>query len=149
MKAQTKSAWLLFATLVVGVLIGVLGSSALQNRRAEQIRETFERHGGMTDLFEEVIQPTDEAQRAQIRAVLEQTETRFRDARRECRDHFVAARDSVRANLNALLTPDQQTRLDEWLKRDRDPFRRRRGGPDGRRGRHQRGGDDENRSPRP
>ena len=134
MKAQTKSAWLLFATLLVGVFIGVFGTSALQNRRAEQIRDTFERRGGIIAMFEEVIQPTDEVQRAQIRAVLEQTETRFRDARHECRDHFIAARDSMRADLNALLTPGQQARLDEWLKRDRDPFRGRRGKPDGRRG---------------
>ena len=143
MKARTKSAGLLFATLVVGILIGAFGASALQNRRAEQIRSTFEERGRITDMFVEVIQPADEAQRVQIRAVLEKAEARFREGRRECRNLFAADRDSMRADLNALLTPDQQTRLDEWLSRDRRSRNghRGRGGPDGRRDRDARNGD--------
>ena len=148
MKAQTKSALLLFATLLVGVLLGVLGASTLHSRRVEQIRSTFERRGGITDMFEEVIQPADDAQRTQIRAALEQTEVRFREIRRECRDQFVASRDAMRADLNPVLTPAQQPRLDEWLKRDRDPFRGGRGGREGRRNRGQHG-DDDNRRPLP
>ncbi len=137
MKAQTKSALLLFATLLVGMLIGGFGASALHTMRMEEIRSTFDRRGGMTNMFIEVIQPTDEAQRAQIRAVLEESETTFRAMRRECGAHFAASRDSMRTRLNALLTPAQQTRLDEWLKRDRDPFRGR-SGREGRRDRHPR-----------
>ena len=125
---------LLFATLLVGVLIGGFGASALHNKRMEEIRTTFDRRGGISDMFEEVIQPTDDAQRTQIRAVLEQTEARFRAGRRECRDLFMASRDSMRADLNALLTPAQQARLEKWLERDRDPFRGR-GGREGRRNR--------------
>lgn len=142
MKAQTKSALLLFATLLVGVLIGGFGASALHNKRMEEIRTTFERRGSISDMYEEVIQPTDEAQRTQIRAVLEQSETRFRSVRKECGEQFSASRDSMRTNLNALLTPDQQTRLDEWLERDRDL--RGRGRRDGRRDRRPR-----EESPRP
>lgn len=123
MTTRTKSALLLFVTLVVGMLLGVLGASALQNRRAEKIRDTRER-GGMVRLMETVIQPVDEAQRAQLRAALEKSEDRFNVARRNCREILGAQRDSLLADLDLLLNPDQRERVREWFSRDRSKKRR-------------------------
>jgi hypothetical protein len=131
MKAQTKSALLLFATLLVGILLGALGNSTLQNRRVEQLRQTFERRGGFVDMVEHILQPESEAQRAQIRAALEKAETRFNEDRRTCRASFSASSDSMRAELLPILTPDQEARFETWLKRDRRSNRGR-NGPDGR-----------------
>lgn len=117
MTTRTKSALLLFVTLAVGMLLGVLGASALQNRRAEKIRDARER-GGVVRLMENVIQPVDEAQRAQLRAALEKSEDRFSAARRECRENLGAQRDSLLADLDLLLNPDQRERVREWLSRD-------------------------------
>ena len=125
MKVRTKSAWLLLATLVVGVLLGALGASALQNRRTEQIRETRER-GGIWRMVEEVIRVEDDAQRAEIRAVVERAEIHFSAQRQICGDSLAASRELMATSLRAVLTPEQQSRLDGWLNRDRG--RRRSGG---------------------
>ena len=117
MKARTKSALLLVATLVVGLLVGAVTTGAIVNNRLDQIR-AMRSQGGFIGMLEEVIEPTDEAQRAQIRAALERSEARFSETRRECRGLYAAGRDSMRADLASVLTPAQQTRLDEWLSRD-------------------------------
>ncbi|MFQ5569222.1 MAG: hypothetical protein ACE5G0_06080 [Rhodothermales bacterium] len=126
MNARTKSIFLLFATLVVGLLVGGFATSALHNQRLERIRNLSSR-GGFIDMMDEVIQPTSETQRTQIHAVLERSEARFSEARNECRVRYAAARDSMRAELAPLLTADQQTRFEEWLARDRRPRRNHRG----------------------
>ncbi len=135
MKARTKSALLLLATLGVGVLIGALAASAVLNLRLDQLRALRER-GGFTQRVEEVIQPQDEAQREAIHAVLERSHNRFRRAQQRFFAEFSANRDSLRAELAPLLTPDQQARLDEWFARDR-------------RGRRERGRSDRDRRPPP
>ena len=127
MTTRTKSALLLFVTLVVGMLLGVLGASALQNRRAEKIRDARER-GGVVRLMETVIQPVDEAQRAQLRAALEKSEDRFSAARLDCREILEAQRDSLLADLDLLLNPDQRERVREWFSRDRSKSKKRRSG---------------------
>ncbi len=118
MKARTKSALLLVATLVVGLLVGAVTTGSIVNHRLDELKAMRSR-GGFTGMLERVIEPTDEAQRAQIRAVLEGSEARFSEALRECRGFHIAARDSMRADLASVLTPAQQTRLDQWLSRDR------------------------------
>ena len=127
MTTRTKSALLLFVTLGVGMLLGVLGASALQNRRAEKIREARE-HGGMVRLMETVIQPVDEAQRAQLRVALEKSEDRFNAARLGCHEILGSQRDSLLADLDVLLNPDQRERVSEWFSRDRNKSKRRRPG---------------------
>ena len=118
MKARTKSALLLIATLVVGVLVGAVTTGSIVNNRLDELKAMRSR-GGFTGMLERVIEPTNEAQRAQIRAALEGSEARFSEALRECRGFHSAARDSMRADLDSILTPAQQTRLDQWLSRDR------------------------------
>ena len=117
MKARTKSALLLVATLVVGLLVGAVTTGSIVNHRLDELKAMRSR-GGFTGMLERVIEPTDEAQRAQIRAVLERSEARFSETRRECRGFFATGRDSMRADLASVLTPAQQTRLDQWLSRD-------------------------------
>ncbi len=129
MKARTKSALLLVATLVVGLLVGAVTTGSIVNHRLDELK-AMRSQGGFTGMLEEVIKPTDEAQRAQIRVVLEGSEARFSEALRECRGFHIAARDSMRADLASVLTTAQQTRLDQWLSRDR----RSRNGHRGRKG---------------
>jgi len=124
MKIRTKSALLLVATLLVGVLTGAMGTSALHNKRLKEIRDLGNR-GGLTSWVEDVIGPVDETQRVELRAVLERSEARFDEARHRCRGFYVASKDSMLTELVPLLTPAQQTRLDEWLARDRERRDRR------------------------
>ncbi len=118
MNARRKSLLLLVATLVLGVLLGASGISVLQNRRVAQLRQARE-IGGMMRIVESVIQVEHEAQRNQIRAVVEDSEDRFRDARRTCGEMFQVQRDSMVANLKTVLTSEQQAELDNWVNRER------------------------------
>ncbi len=118
MNVRAKSAWLLFATLVVGIALGVLGASTLQHRRVEQIRETRER-GGVTRFMERVLETEDAALNANARRAIEEGEERFRRIRAQCGDSLNAARNSMMAELDTLLTPEQQERLEHWQQRTR------------------------------
>jgi len=116
MKPRTKPALILLATLLVGILIGSLSTSAVINSRLEQITSLRTR-GGFSDVLEAVIQPTDAEQKAQIRAVVERTGARMGDLYREGRKMRDAIGDSMRAELKPLLTPAQNQRLDAWFER--------------------------------
>ena len=135
MKARTKSSLLLLGTLVMGLGVGALATGAVMNTRLDQLKR-LRSPGGFTERMEEVIQPTDEAQRAEIRAVLDRSHERFHTAWKECGTRFTALGDSMRAELEPLLTPEQQTRFNEWMERDRkqrherDKRRSRSGHPD-------------------
>lgn len=118
MNVRAKSAWLLFATLVVGIALGVLGASTLQHRRVEQIRETRER-GGVTRFMARVLETEDAALNANVRRAIEEGEERFRRIRAQCGDSLNAARNSMMAELDTLLTPEQQERLEHWQQRTR------------------------------
>jgi hypothetical protein len=127
MTAQTKSALLLVATLVVGLLIGAFATSAVLNNRLDQLRSLRER-SGFSDRMMEVIQPRDDAQRIAIEAVLERSHERYNRARRSFGEDMRVVRDSMEAELLPLLSEEQTARLEEWANRDRDS-RRRRGQP--------------------
>lgn len=116
MNVRAKSAWLLFATLAAGIILGVLGASTLQHRRAEQLRETRER-GGVTRFFARVLQTEDEALNSNVRRAIEEGEERFRQIREQCGDSLDAARSAMMAELDTLLTPEQQERLEHYRQR--------------------------------
>ena len=84
-------------------------------------------------MLERVIEPTDEAQRERIRAILEEAGTRMSELRREHFTELKTVIDSTRARLDSLLTPEQKARLEAWFARDRQRFRsdRRRRHPGG------------------
>ncbi|GIV61965.1 MAG: hypothetical protein KatS3mg044_0831 [Rhodothermaceae bacterium] len=124
MKARTRSALILVVTLLVGVALGALGASALYNHRLEKLRE-LGRPAGFSMHLERVIEPVDEAQRQQIRDVLEDAGRRLSTLRRAHQAEYRAVIDSTRAALDSLLTPAQKERLERWLERDRRMFRRR------------------------
>jgi Spy/CpxP family protein refolding chaperone len=72
-------------------------------------------------------------QRRQILSILETHRPRVRQLLTDARDRFVAEQDALMAEINAVLTPEQATRLRELLMRRR-PLQpgRGRGGPPGR-----------------
>lgn len=124
MTAQTKSALLLVATLVVGILIGAFATSAVINNRMEELRSLRERRG-FSDRMIEVIQPRDDAQRTAIEAVLERSHARYNRARSAFGEDMRAVRDSMETELLPLLSEDQKARLEEWANRDRRHRRQR------------------------
>ncbi len=148
MQTRTKSAFLLLAVLVLGVVIGMLVSGVLHNRRMDRIARL--RTGpGIVQLVERAVEPQSEEQRARIREVMEGAAPRFAEAFERTREEMRALSDSVMSELEAILTPQQLENLrshmemrrgmppsDEWRGREK-PGRRppRDGGPPPRDGR--------------
>lgn len=125
MNTKSKSAALLIVTLLLGILLGAIGSSTLHNQRLEELR-SLRSKGGFMSSVEEVIAPKDENQRAQIRAVLERSQASLEQVSQDCRHRFKERADSMHAALAPLLSEQQVQRLEEWMSRDRG-FGRRQG----------------------
>jgi hypothetical protein len=130
MKIGTKSALLLLATLVLGMVLGSLLTGALNQRRLERLAEMRSARG-MAFFLEDVVDPENSEQREAIRAVLDDASPRIAAAMQESRERMRALTDSVRSELDPLLTDEQRRRLDERMRigRGRIPF-----GPPGARG---------------
>ena len=121
MKTQFKSASILLGTFIVG---GVLGFVL----RATFVRDDFKKHAMRMRMpdhfihrFEEVVQPTDE-QRKEIREILR---NHFEEMD-QYRNTFQTRMDSVRKEIEALLTDEQKERLEKKLLFDRESERKSR-----------------------
>ena len=143
MTASTKSVLMLFSTLLIGVLLGSLTTGAVNNHRMHNLAEMRSARG-LAFYLEDVVQPVSEEQREAIRAVLEEAAPKFAETMMESRDRMRELTDSVRAELDPLLTEDQRQRLEERMRIGRgmphgspgepgldDERRRRRPPPDG------------------
>jgi hypothetical protein len=111
-----KSALLLLATLLTGAVLGVLGAGALERRQRDRI-EAIGRPRGFAEHMEQVIAPKDSAQRARIRPIIQATIQRNERIVRSANDLLHASIDSMRAELDPLLDPDQRDRLAEVTRR--------------------------------
>ena len=119
MSVRQKSMVLLAVALTLGILLGISGSSVLQDRKAERQRSVREA-GGLMHLIERVIEIDSDAQRQQIREVVEASEAQLDDVRRSCGALFGAHRDSLVTKLTAVITPSQQEALEQWANRERE-----------------------------
>ena len=123
MSSGTRSAAILIATLVIGMVLGALGFSAYQRHRFRDAL-SLARPAHFTAGIRRAIAPIDETRRAEIAAVLRRIDERMRANRiarnRERRAHL----DSARAELEPLLTEDQRRRLRRHLERHKRMVRR-------------------------
>ena len=131
MQTRTKSAFLLLAVLVLGMVIGILVSGVLHNRRMQRIARI--RTGpGMEQLIERAVQPESEEQAARIREVMQVAAPRFAELFANTHEEMRALSDSVLSELEAILSPEQMEQLrqhmemrrgtppqDEWRGRQR------------------------------
>ena len=124
-------AWLLLGvTLLLGIAIGVLGAGALQERRFARVLD-IRRPGGFIEHVQQVIQPTSDAQWAQIRPIVEATAEENAGIRRMHDSAMRATLDSLRARVNPLLDERQRERLARFVpgRPGRPGGPPRRGGP--------------------
>ncbi|NBB72968.1 MAG: hypothetical protein GVY35_04735 [Bacteroidetes bacterium] len=115
MTLQTKSALLLGGALVTGVLLGALIVGAFVSQRVDRL-DALREPTRLTRFMEDAIEPTSPAQRDSIRTVLRyrarQTAAILQDTRRDLR----AVQDSLRADLQPLLSDEQLSRLRERMR---------------------------------
>ena len=106
--------WLaVVAVFALGCVTGALLDSAYR-LRAGAARTEGKRGRGHQEVFERMrrdLQLTEE-QASEVRRILEQTRGDYRALRAEARPRFDSIRQSARARIRALLTPEQQQRFD-------------------------------------
>ena len=140
MTASTKSALMLFSTLLIGMLLGSLITGAVNNHRMRNLAEMRSARG-LAFFLEDVVEPENEEQREAIREILDRAAPKFSAEMTESRDRMRALTDTVRAELDPLLTEEQRHRLEERIRigrtrgapgapRPDDERRRRRPPPD-------------------
>ena len=142
MTASTKSALMLFSTLLIGMLLGSLITGAVINRRMRSLAEMRSARG-LAYFLEDVVEPESAEQREAIRAVLDEAAPKFSEVMLASREQMRALTDSVLAELDPLLTEEQRARLEERMRigprgapggsRPEDDRRRRRPRPEGNR----------------
>ena len=113
MRGRTKGALILFSTLLIGVLIGILLSGWFVRDRLRPIPHS--RH--FVRSTERLIAPQDEEQRQAVRAVLRRHAAALRELNAKHREALKEQLDASRAELAPLLSEEQLRRLDRRQRR--------------------------------
>jgi hypothetical protein len=139
MTTRVKSALLLGATLLIGVILGGVLNAWMAERRFERVGY-FRSEQGFARHIEEAIGTTDASQREAVKAILKRSAARMREHMESSQAEGRRILDSTRAELAKVLTPEQLERLDAAMK-ERGPAHGPRGMDRRGRGPRGRGGD--------
>jgi len=115
MTYRTKSALMLLAMLIIGIVIGALGSGTVRSTRERR----FQRMPPGERLFgvmERVIRPTEE-QREAFGQIMHKHAEKVTKLLEDHEDDLFAIYDSLHAELKTILTPEQRIRLEQHLSR--------------------------------
>ena len=128
MNTKVKIALIIIVTLVIGIVLGAMLNRAFLRHRIH--RAFADRNPtGMISFIERNIQPTEE-QREQITKILEKHRKNSAEMREKFMMDMKAEFESLEAELDPILTPEQKNRLKRRLRgpwRDRGRFPDRRG----------------------
>lgn len=122
MKAEAKSALVLTATLLIGVVLGMVGHATWQERRIQQVG-ALRQPVGFTAHIAEILQLTAEQQTA-LAPIMESTGIQNQSIIRDAQSALRVSLDSMATQLAPHLTAEQQNRLAGMSRMLPDPFRR-------------------------
>ncbi len=131
MTTRTKMTLVIVATLVIGMFLGAAGSGMLA-RHVFGIPPGPPSEGRIRMILDRVVDPTEE-QRAQLDVILDKYSGRLDSMMTE---HMVSSRtlmDSLRAEIDPILTEEQRAELTRKLHRFERFMKERRPGKDGHR----------------
>ena len=118
MSTRVKSFVLLGCTLIAGILIGILGTSAWQHRRNAAIAD-FRVQGGLMRQIEQIVEIESEEQREELMTVIRRAEQGFMRQRQHMSDSLAVYRQALAADLQRVLGQEQWERVEEKLTRRR------------------------------
>jgi hypothetical protein len=127
MNTKTKSTIVLIGVLLIGIVIGALGSSLIRRSMWEERVARFRSPEGFSERLMHIIQP-DPGQEKRIREILLKHHNKMERITEESRALIRKHADSLLIDLKPVLNPDQLDRLKEMLHR-RPPHRRDRHEP--------------------
>ena len=127
MLTKTKTTFLLIGTFVLGMVLGMVLSNTYIHYRHEKMRRSMRSPDWFMNRFEQIVQPTAE-QKAAIQEVFRKHHEKMMRYQKEFPMHM----DTLRQELDAILTDEQKQKLKDapWMFKDRpDRHRDPRHGP--------------------
>jgi hypothetical protein len=117
MNVKSKSIIIIVTTLLLGIIIGIFVGGLIRTRIFQDRISRFRSPEGFFERVEKIIQPTPE-QANQLRNILSEHHKIAREMARESHLRMRALEDSLRMQLESILTPEQLKRFSKrWHKR--------------------------------
>jgi hypothetical protein len=123
---KAKSILVIFLTLIIGFILGMLTSAQLRNHRLNPVRVYFSEER-FRDGFYKAIQPNQQ-QKAKIDLILDKYAKINHDLQSNFRKELDVNMKDFRRELDSNLTPDQIARLKEMDDKRQEMFRQNRRG---------------------
>jgi len=115
MNIKVKITFIIIITLAIGIVIGALLNRTLSQNRIKRI---LERRNPpiFISFYERIIEPNAD-QRDSVRKILDKYAQRFLEIRANSQEELQSSFESMTAELEPLLTPEQKERLEEGFPR--------------------------------
>lgn len=115
MNTKAKTSFILIGTLLIGIVIGALGSGVLREERARKF-DLMRPESRFLYYMKSVIRPTPE-QSQQFDKILGKYSKQISTIHEQHQEDILALYDSLHTELTAILTEEQRTRLQESLEK--------------------------------
>lgn len=132
MKTEIKTISILIAIFVLGILLGIVADRTIIENQMKNRMKRLRNPGRIGFFLERVIQPTPD-QREKIEKILDNYADKMFQVRKQAMEATATTMDSLRKDLEPILTEDQKQRLEEHRKKF-ESWERRKGrfpGPKG------------------
>ena len=125
MNLKVKSSLIIVFTFILGMIVGIIliRSFFPPPKMIDRIAEGRTPRGFL-DRFERVINPT-ESQREEIGKILRQHFEKMHNQSKKFRERFLQLNDSLRIELDPILSVEQKERFDKFEKRIREHEKRK------------------------
>lgn len=117
MNTRSKTIIIIIATLIIGIVIGMVGSGLLMRQFARKFDEK-PIHNRFSSIIERIVEPN-ENQIDSVRAILSRYGERMGELDRQHISVLTSLIDSMHVELSTILTEEQMKNLDEHQKRAR------------------------------
>ncbi len=128
---KSKSLIALILTLVIGIVIGMLSSTFLHERKMKEFR-SYSSFEGFKYHFLKILEPTEE-QKKKIIPIIDDFSRKNQEIKSEYRKDFGVLMKEFKDELDPLLTKEQKERLENLRKKRKPRDSKGNGRPDGRR----------------
>ena len=116
MTMKSKTWIILIFTLLIGIVLGVFLDRTVMKFRFQKRFKEVRQPRGITRMLEDLIQP-DETQYKAVKDILEKYSKRLHDQREKSFQQMDVVMDSLRAELDQILTDEQKARLKQDMER--------------------------------
>ena len=124
MKISTKTSIILLSTLILGVIIGVLGSGLLHQKRIEKI-QTMDSGRRFKEVIFDFIKP-DKSQRQTIEGILKKQTVKISQLEEDYQGEVFSIFDSTKMEIKSLLSEKQLKQLEKGMNKGQDHYLSRR-----------------------